>query len=1124
MSDETHKIDVLIGAKDEASPVLNRLSTVGAMGFGALAKIGANAVSTLTGGISGFARSTISLGQNFTSAMSEVSAISGATGSDLQTLETTARQMGATTIFSASEAAEGLKYMAMAGWDTQQMVSGLPAVLNLAAASGEDLGKTSDIVTDALTAFGLQATDATHFTDVLAQTSNRANTNVSMLGESFKYVAPVAGAMGYSVEDTSVALGLMANAGIKASSAGTQLRTIISNMANPTDAMAGAMDQLGISLTDSSGNMKSFGQITDDLRSAFSGLSEEQKAQYAATLAGKEGMSGLLAIVNASEGDINKLRDAMANCDGAAEKMAATMNDNLKGDLAQLNSAWEELQLKLYTAVEPALRTIVQAITANVIPAITALIDFIQGMHLDEAFANIDLKPILGIVAAVGGAILAIKGFGFLKSFNPFSAFGKRGKSTFAQLGAGLGNFLSKTVEGTGKAVKAVEVGFGQMSSNMMKGFGAMTKTIGSMPLTGVLAFAGVVAVLTAAFIALAACKDIVLPFLEGLGNILVGVLNGALQAVANMLVTLSPIITTVAQAFAMLAPLVTAFGTAISAVVTAIGGAVSSIITAVVPIVEIIGHVFTSCVSIVANAIVAIVQALAPVAPELTKMVHAVSEAVQSIAAAFSDLVGQIAPIIDSISNLLDTLGNKISQIFDSAAGVIESFGDMVNNILSGISGVIESIGNAALNAGKGFEALARGVEKITSLNLFDMGASLAAVATGIAAIATASLGLGDAGTQMQALGTGLVLIQSAATGAIAAMANFGSIVTQLQQVGACAPQVTMAATAITQFAASAVSAMAGLMGAMVGLSAFTAGLTQLSSSATSASAGAMVMASAFAGVSSSASSAAVVLAALASTANSTASVFASMSSIVLSGMMGMAAGVRSGMSAVASAITSGMRTATRAVTSGVSSMLMAMTSGVSAMSSAGRAMGVGASNGLRSGVSPMPAIARSACSSAVAAMSGYYGAAYSAGAYIGMGLANGMASQLGRVQSIAASLANAAARATAAAAKVHSPSRVFMELGQYIGKGFEIGMEKTHRMVEKAAESLVSIPEVSNTSFAMADGINFAGMPEPDGEVIIEVHQEMDGREWAKSTARFTRKELESHDKLIALLKGEK
>ena len=174
---------------------------------------------------------------DFESSMSEVSAISGATGEDLQKLESLAKKMGETTRFSASEAAEALKYMAMAGWKTEDMLNGLEGIMNLSAASGENLGATSDIVTDALTAFGLSAADSGHFADLLAKASSNANTNVSMMGETFKYVAPVAGALGYSAEDVALAVGLMANSGIKASQAGTSLRASMTNLAKPTKEM-----------------------------------------------------------------------------------------------------------------------------------------------------------------------------------------------------------------------------------------------------------------------------------------------------------------------------------------------------------------------------------------------------------------------------------------------------------------------------------------------------------------------------------------------------------------------------------------------------------------------------------------------------------------------------------------------------------------------------------------------------------------------------------------------------------------------------------------------------------------------------------------------------------------------
>lgn len=290
---------------------------------------------------------TIKTYMDFEAQMKKVQAISGASGSEFEALTAKAKEMGATTQFSATEAGQALEYMAMAGWKTDDMLSGISGIMDLAAASGEDLGKVSDIVTDALTAFGLKASDSAHFADVLAAASSNSNTNVGMMGETFKYVAPIAGALGYSAEDTAVAIGLMANAGIKGSDAGTALRATMTRLVDPPKDAAQALEALGISVRNSDGTMKPFMQTMKELRSKFSGLSQAEKAQMASSIAGQEAMSGFLAIVNASDSDFDKLTDSIYNADGAAAKMAATMNDNLKGDLKALSSVWESFQLEI---------------------------------------------------------------------------------------------------------------------------------------------------------------------------------------------------------------------------------------------------------------------------------------------------------------------------------------------------------------------------------------------------------------------------------------------------------------------------------------------------------------------------------------------------------------------------------------------------------------------------------------------------------------------------------------------------------------------------------------------------------------------------------------------------------
>lgn len=384
--------DSLKNVGDEADNVSSGgLSTFGV----ALGNLISNVVYDAINKMKDLAKETIKVGQNFDSAMSKVGAVSGANAEELQALRDKAKEMGENTKFSATESAEAFNYMAMAGWKTEDMLDGISGILNLAAASGSDLGTTSDIVTDALTAMGYSAKDAGKLADVMAAASSNANTNVEMMGQTFQYAAPIVGAMGYSMEDTAEQIGLMANAGIKGTKAGTALRSILSRLSAPSDETATAMDQLGISLTDADGNMKTLDEVMGDLRKSFSGLSETQKTQYAKSLAGQEAMSGLLAIVNAAPADVDKLSDAIKNSDGAAEDMAKTMQDNLGGDLTLLKSKLEGVQISLYEKLEPALRGAV-----DILDKFLNAIDFIID-HSTEFIA------VLGGMAAAIAAYLA---------------------------------------------------------------------------------------------------------------------------------------------------------------------------------------------------------------------------------------------------------------------------------------------------------------------------------------------------------------------------------------------------------------------------------------------------------------------------------------------------------------------------------------------------------------------------------------------------------------------------------------------------------------------------------------------------------------------------------------------
>lgn len=400
---------------------------------------GKTLTTKVTAPIVGVGAAAVKTTADFDAQMSKVAAISGAEGGDFDALRQKARDMGAATKFSATESGEAMEYMAMAGWKTEDMLDGLEGIMNLAAASGEDLGLTSDIVTDGLTAFGMSAKDSGRFADVLAAASTNANTNVSMLGESFKYAAPVAGSLGYSVEDTATALGLMANAGIKASQGGTALRALMVNMAKPTKDSSAAMERLGISLQNDDGSMKSLREIMDDLRKGFGhinmpvdefntqmatldkqledgeitqkqydkaleeltkqayGAEGAEKARTAAMLAGRTGMSGLLAIVNASEKDYDKLTTAIDKSGGAAKGMADKMQDNLSGQLTILKSQLEEAAISIGDVITPMVKK---------------LTGYIQG--LVDKFNQLSPKQkeqivkIAAIVAAIGPLLVVI--------------------------------------------------------------------------------------------------------------------------------------------------------------------------------------------------------------------------------------------------------------------------------------------------------------------------------------------------------------------------------------------------------------------------------------------------------------------------------------------------------------------------------------------------------------------------------------------------------------------------------------------------------------------------------------------------------------------------------------------
>ena len=504
-------------------------------------------VSTAVGGL-GIA--AVKTAADFDSAMSQVAAVSGATGDDLQSLRDKAREMGEKTKFSASEAAEAMNYMAMAGWKSKDMISGIDGIMNLAAASGEDLATTSDIVTDALTAFGLTAADSGHFADILAAASSNANTNVSMMGETFKYCAPIAGALGFSAEDTAEAIGLMANAGIKSSQAGTALRTIMNNLAGEVKISGQAIGDVTIATTNADGSMRSLSDILADCRVAFGGLTESEKAQAAESLVGKNAMSGFLALMNAAPADIEKLSGAIDNCDGTAEKMAATMQDNLMGQLTILKSQLEELAISFGEMLMPAIR--------NIVTKIQEFVDKLNGM--DEGTREMILK--IGLLVAALGPFLVILGTAIAKigtamkgfvqlanGFNKLKVAVQGGTGLFGKLGAAIGG-ISAPVVAVVAVIGTLVAAFLHLW-NTNEGFRESIIAIWSQIKETFSSFCqGIVDRLNALGFSFQDITQVISAVWNGFCSLLAPVFEGAFQAIAAVLSTVLDVITGILDVF----------------------------------------------------------------------------------------------------------------------------------------------------------------------------------------------------------------------------------------------------------------------------------------------------------------------------------------------------------------------------------------------------------------------------------------------------------------------------------------------------------------------------------------------------------------------------------------------
>lgn len=573
-----------------------------------ISAVGGGLTKSLTMPIAGAGVAAIKLASDFESGMSKVSSISGATGGELDKLSKKAKEMGAKTKFSATEATEAYQYMAMAGWRAGDMLNGIEPIMKLAGATGEDLATTSDIVTDALTAFGMKSSDTQTFVDLLAKTASSANTNVSMLGESFKYVAPVAGSLGYSAADTSKMLGIMADSGIKASTAGTSLRSALSRMASPTKDVKSAMDALGISLTDSHGEMKSLDTVMGEMRGSFSKLTETQKAQYAASIAGKTGMSGLLAIVNSSDEEWNKMTKAMKESSGAANKMYETANDNLNGSLTVLKSTVESIAISFGERMTPYVKKATEWIQ-KMADKFNALTPSQQDMIIKVGLVVAAIGPMLMIfgktVTTVSEVVYA---FGTLGKW--FKTFGSLAGIIASPAGAVIGvlagiavaavliyknwDKLKPTFEKVVEALEPVKKIFMQVAKQVVKSVQDMIKkvtpVIKSMQKTIVKSMPVIQKAITSAFKKVQPVLKMAISFIGKVGSVVSKVLTKAIKAV-------TPVIQKLGSTFNAVFPV-------IANIVSNKIGLVSGIISKLAPVFQVAFSVAGEWVSFLGNTI----------------------------------------------------------------------------------------------------------------------------------------------------------------------------------------------------------------------------------------------------------------------------------------------------------------------------------------------------------------------------------------------------------------------------------------------------------------------------------------------------------------------------------------
>lgn len=724
-----------------------------------LANLASNAIQGVISKCTDLAKSVVGLGEDFTSMMSEVQAISGATDEEMAQMEATARQFGATTVFSATDAAEALKYMSLAGWTAEQSTSALGGVLDLAAASGMELGQASDMVTDYLSAFGMEAEDAAYFADMLSFAQSNSNTTAEQLGEAYRNCAANLNAAGQDVETVTSLLEAMANQGYKGSEAGTALAAIMRDITNAMDDGKISIGDTTISVMDANGNFRDLTDILTEVEAATNGMGDAERAAALSSTFTADSTKGLNLILNEGMGKVAGYEEALRNADGTASDMAATMNDNLKGDLANMNSAFEELGLKIYDGMEQPLRAVVQFVTNKVIPAITTFgqnLDTIAPIFLGIAtaigvftvalnFSSI-VSTVVNVLNGLKGAILAVNAAmaanpimlvvsliaGLVVALvtlwntnedfrNAVIAIWESVKEAFSTAIEAIKGFISGLTEKISNAFEniketitnifnAVIETFQNVWNSITEIFNSIVETISAAWETVKnvvqVSIMFIVEVITAAF------ELITLPFRfiwENCKETIFAAWETIKSTVSNALDAIKTTISNVWNAIlTILTPILESIKNTVSTVWNAIKTAVTTVVNAIKTVITTVWDAIKTAISTAMNAIKTTVSSIwNSIKTTVTSVVNTIKSTITSV---FNAVKSTISSILNSIKSTFSSIWNGIKSTVSSVINGIKS------TISSGLQGAFSTVSNILNNIKNKFSSIFESAKTIVS------------------------------------------------------------------------------------------------------------------------------------------------------------------------------------------------------------------------------------------------------------------------------------------------------------------------------------------------------------------------------------------------------------------------